>query len=66
MEINNFENKKMKQLTSKQQKPYQNEKNVIFVKKKLKVNILKIKIILKLGIIVFIQENINLPHIEGN
>ena len=39
------------------------QKSVIFVKKKLKINILQIKNIVKLEIIVIMQENIKVLHI---
>ena len=39
------------------------QKYVIFVKKKLKINISNIKNIVKLKIIVIIQGNIEVPHI---
>ena len=39
------------------------QKSVVFVKKNLKINIRKIKHIVKLEIIVIIQENIELLHI---
>ena len=55
MKIINFEKKKMKLLTKEQQKSYE---NVLFVKKDLKINISKIKNIIKLEIIVIIQGNI--------
>ena len=53
MIIINFEKKKMKQLTKEQQKSYENEK--LFIKKNLRINIWKIKNIIKLEIIVIIQ-----------
>ena len=55
MKIINFEKKKMKLLTKEQQKSYE---NVLFVKKDLKINISKVKNIIKLEIIVIIQGNI--------
>ena len=39
------------------------QKSVMFVKKNLKINMLKIKNIVKLETIVIIQENIELLHI---
>ena len=39
------------------------QKSVVFVKKKLKINILKIKNIVKLEVIVIMQENIKVLHI---
>ena len=53
MIIINFEKKKMKQLTKEQQESYENEK--LFIKKNLRINIWKIKNIIKLEIIVIIQ-----------
>ena len=55
MKIINFEKKKMKLLTKEHQKSYE---NVLFVKKDLKINISKVKNIIKLEIIVIIQGNI--------
>ena len=55
MKIINYEKKKMKLLTKEQQKSYE---NVLFVKKDLKINISKVKNIIKLEIIVIIQGNI--------
>ena len=55
MKIINFEKKKMKLLTKEHQKSYE---NVLFVKKDLKINISKIKNIIKLEIIGIIQGNI--------
>ena len=55
MKIINYEKKKMKLLTKEQQKSYE---NVLFVKKDLKINISKIKNIIKLEIIGIIQGNI--------
>ena len=47
----------MKVLTNIQQELCENEKFTIFVKKSLKINILKIKNIVKLEIIAIIQVN---------
>ena len=58
IKINNFKKKKMKLLTNEQQYLY-----TIFVKKSLKINILKIKNFVMLEIIVFIQVNIEVLHI---
>ena len=58
IKINNFKKKKMKLLTNEQQYLY-----TIFVKKSLKINILKIKNIVMLEIIVIIQVNIEVLHI---
>ena len=57
MKIINFEKKKMRLLTNKQQR------FVIFVKKYLKINMLKIKNIAKVGTIAIIQVNIELLQI---
>ena len=51
-EIINFKKKKMKLLGKEQQESYENGKT--FVKKNLKINMLKVKNIVKLGIIVSI------------
>ena len=58
IKINNFKKKKMKLLTNEQQYLY-----TIFVKKSLKINILKIKNFVMLEIIVIIQVNIEVLHI---
>ena len=58
IKINNFKKKKMKLLTNEQQYLY-----TIFVKKSLKINILKMKNIVMLEIIVIIQVNIEVLHI---
>ena len=58
----NFKKKKMKLLTKKQKKSYEIAKS-LFVKKNLKINMLKIKNIVKLGTIVIIQVNTEVPHI---
>ena len=52
LEIINFKKKKMKLLGKEQQESYENGKT--FVKKNLKINIVKVKNIVKLGIIVCI------------
>ena len=52
LEIINFKKKKMKLLGKEQQESYENGKT--FVKKNLKINMLKVKNIVKLGIIVSI------------
>ena len=56
MKIINFEKQKMKLLTEENHMKMQ--KSFIFVKKSLKINIQKIKNVIKLGIIVIIQESI--------
>ena len=48
MEIINFEKKKMKLLTKEHQESYETLKSVIFVNKNLKINMWKIKNIVKL------------------
>ena len=58
IKIDNFKKTKMKLLTNEQQYLY-----TIFVKKSLKINILKIKNIVMLEIIVIIQVNIEVLHI---
>ena len=63
MEIINLKIKKMKLLIKEQQKSYENEKIAMFVKKSLKVNIVKIKFIINLGVIVIIQVNIEVLYI---
>ena len=57
MEVINFKKKNMKLLIKKEKKSHQNAKFVIFVEKNLKMNMLKIKNIVKLEIIVIIQES---------
>ena len=52
LEIINFKKKKMKLLGKEQQESYENGKT--FVKKNLKINMVKVKNIVKLGIIVSI------------
>ena len=54
---------KMKLLTKEQQESYENAKISYICKKKLKINIWKIKNIAKLVIIAIIQENIEVLHI---
>ena len=54
MRIINFKNKKMKLLTNEQQKSYQNPKICYICKENLKINMLKIKIVVKLRTIVII------------
>ena len=53
----------MNSVTKEQQALYQNAKFVIFVKKSLKINMLRIKNIAKLGTIVIMQSNIEVLHI---
>ena len=66
MEIINFKKKKLmkswwKQMNSRNHMKLQ--KSAIFVKKSLKINVLKIKNIAKLGTIVIIKVNLELLHI---
>ena len=63
MEIFNFKKKIMKLLTKEQQESYQNAKAVVFVKKNQKINIWKMKNIVRLEIIVITQENIEVLRI---
>ena len=69
MKIINFQMEKMKSITKKKQKNGRNyikmQKYVIFIKKYLKINMLKIKKIYlrKSGTIVIIQVNIEVLHI---
>ena len=58
MKIINFKKKKMKLLTKSSRNHIKMKISVIFVKKNLKINILKIKNIVKLEIISSIQKNI--------
>ena len=59
MEIINFNKKKLKFLvTNEQQKSYKNVKICYICMKNLKINMLKIKNIVKLGTILIIQEKI--------
>ena len=58
VKIINFEKKKIKLITKEQEESYENNKICYICKKKLKINIWKIKNIEKLEIIVIIQENI--------
>ena len=69
MKIINFKMEKMKSITKKNKKNGRNhikmQKYVIFIKKDLKINMLKIKKIYlrKSGTIVIIQVNIEVLHI---
>ena len=56
----NFKKKKMKLLTKEQQESYKKENFLIFVKKKLKINIRKIRNTVKIKIIVITQESIEI------
>ena len=60
----NFKKKKVKLLANEQQESYKNAKFAIFVQKSLKINMLKIKNIVKLEIIFTIQVNIELLDTE--
>ena len=53
----------MKLFTKELQKSYENAKICYICKKKLKINICKIKNIVKLEILVIIQEDIEVLHI---
>ena len=61
--IFNFEIKKIELLTKKQHQSNENAKFAIFLKKKLKINMLKVKNITKLGTILIMQVNIEELHI---
>ena len=63
MEIIIFLKKEMNSSTNKQQKSCQNAKIVVFIKKNLKIDMLKIKNILKLGTIAIILGSIEVLHI---
>ena len=63
MEIINFKKKEMKLLTNEHLKLCQNAKISYICKKNLKINMIKIKNILKLRTIVIIQGNIEVLHI---
>ena len=63
MKIINFKKKKIKFLTKEQQESYENAKNCYICKRKLKINIWKIRIIIKLEIIVIIQGSIEVLRI---
>ena len=63
MEIIIFLKKEMNSSKNKQQKSCQNAKIVVFIKKNLKIDMLKIKNILKLGTIAIILGNIEVLHI---
>ena len=60
MKIINFKKKKMKFLKNSSMNHMKMQKSVIFVKKKLKINIGKIKNIAKSEIIFIVQENIEM------
>ena len=63
MKIINFKKKTMKLLTNEQQKLHENTKICYICKKNLKINMLKIKNIVKLGTIVIIHVNIDVLRI---
>ena len=63
MKITNFEKKIMKLLTKEQQKSYENAKICYICKKKYKMNILKMKNIVKLETISIMEWNIEVLHI---
>ena len=56
----NFKKKKMKLLTKEYQESYKKRNFLIFVKKKLKINIRKIRNTVKIKIIVITQESIEI------
>ena len=58
MKIINFRKKKIKSSSKEKQKSYENAKICYIIKENLKINICKIKTVVKLEIIVIIQENI--------
>ena len=60
MKLINFKKKKMKLLTKEQQESYKKQNFLIFVKKKLKINIRKIRNTVKIKIIVITQESIEI------
>ena len=63
MKIINFRTETMKILTTEQQESYKMQKYAIFLYKNLKINVQKIRNIVKLMIIVNIQVNIGVLHI---
>ena len=63
MKIINLKNNKMRLLTKEQQGSYENTKTCNIVKKKLKIDVCKIKHIVKLDIITVILGNIEVLHI---
>ena len=63
MKIINFRTETMKILTTEQQESYKMQKYAIFLYKNLKINMQKIRNIVKLMIIVNIQVNIGVLHI---
>ena len=65
MKIISFKNKKMKLLTKELQESYKNaKKKIIFVSKKLKIDIWKINNVVKLEIIAIIQGNKEVQRIS--
>ena len=52
-----FKKKTVKFLTNEQKEPYETQKSDIFVKKTIKINVLKIKDIIELEIIIIMQVN---------
>ena len=58
MEIIKFKKEKMQSLTKKLQKSYENAKICYICKKNVKINMLKIKNVIKLDTIIIIQGNI--------
>ena len=63
IEIIHFKKKKMKLLTNSSTNQVKMQKFIIFVKKRLKINMLKIKTIINLGTTVIMQGNTEVLHI---
>ena len=63
MNIFNFKKKKIKLLTDQQQKHFKTKKPTILAKKNLKINMIQIVNIVKLGATIIIQENIEMMRI---
>ena len=57
MTLIDFKKKTVKFLTNEQKEPYETQKSDIFVKKTIKINVLKIKDIIELEIIIIMQVN---------
>ena len=64
MKLINFKKKKIKLLTKEQQESNENGKICYICKKNLRINILKIKNIIKLETIVIIQGNIEVLRLK--
>ena len=63
MKIINLKMKNMELLTKEQQESYENAKTLIFANENLKINIWKIYNIVKLEIIVIMQQNAEVLHV---